>query len=304
MKPFIACTHTKLSAACSKMRHSGRVIQHVGLSILGLCIGMSKVYAANLAYDDASDTAYGAGWTNGSNGGFGFGSWIFLSLGTNTLHTIQTSTLNGDGDGNADGDIDSAGVAWGLASGEASAVYAIRPFTGGDLLSGQYFSVQFDSGLDFDPDKSASGIGFYDSGMSLGLFSFYKTTNAPTYFYVDAAGVDVVTSIPVTDEGGWLTFQMTGPTSYLATVTLLTGGSYAWSGDLLAAPGVFLAFSGSVETGSTDEPYRFLINRMEVVPEPRGLALILGGAASIGIAALRTRKLRRLEPADRHNEIF
>lgn len=258
--------------------------------------GYRASHAANMAFDSAADPAYSNGWMNGSNGGYGFGPWILTGVGTNYEFVIQSSTVNGDGDSNGDGDIDTGGYSWGLAVGDASIAFAIRPFTGGDLSPGQTFSVDFDFGYHYDPSKSGMLVGFFDSSLGADVFGIYVRTNSTTLFYTDA--LNDLTPIPVgnNDEGFRLIFFMTGLTNYQATiVSKLTGSSYGWSGTLSNAPAYFVAQNASVETGSTDNPYRLFINSMEIVPEPRMLSLILFGGMSLGIR----RAYRRLSAFSR-----
>lgn len=248
-----------------------------------------KADAANFAYDQADDLAYAYNWTNGSNGGFGFASWQIFTLGTNSDAIIQSSTVNGDNSNN-DSDIDTPDSCWGLIAGEASLIYAIRPFTGGGLTQGQSFSGQFDFGADYDPVKSGKTIGFFDDTISLDLFAIFVRTNSPTLFYFDAAGIETAIPMPNDDEGYWFHFVMTGPTSYWAQVSSLhTGGVYSWTGELIAAPGAFYAANSSVETGSTADEYRMYINRISVIPEPRVLALMLTAASLWGVREVRRR---------------
>jgi hypothetical protein len=249
--------------------------------------------AANPAYDDASDPAYSIGWTNGSNGGYGFDPWILTVFGTGT-HFVGTSTVNGDGDSDNDGDIDISGRAWGFSTGHPSILYAVRSFTGGPLSLFQPFSVDFDTGFIFDPDKGSMGIELWNSGLDAIYFRFNMVTNSPFYFFSDASGPDQLSPVPFSDEGGRFTFQLTSPTNYLVQITMLGGGSYSWAGNIDGAPGAFAAFLGAPETANADPPYHFYINRLEIVPEPSvWLFLVLGGT----LIALRQRTKSLSEPA-------
>src|SRR5205085_2903170 len=76
-----------------------------------------------VAYDRASEGAYNGGWTNGSNGGVGFGPWTLVlgnSNGTSNGFFIGSSTNNGSGGGVG---IDSCGESFGIYANNG--VYAV-----------------------------------------------------------------------------------------------------------------------------------------------------------------------------------
>ncbi|MCS6770830.1 MAG: hypothetical protein NZ740_02250 [Kiritimatiellae bacterium] len=258
--------------------------------IFGILLGASCCLAANLAYDDASDPAYSGGWTNGANGGYGFAPWVIPYAGTNTLTFVQSSTVNGDGDSNADGDIDTAGVAWGLASELGLFMVAYRPFTGGPLQPGQSLNVAFDTGFDDPSEETGQGIGLGNSALDEYYFVFYRASNSLTYLFSDALNDGSDTGIPVSDEGGQFTFSMVGPTNYLATVTMIGGGTYSWSGSLSNAPESFLVGrTFGTNFSSSAESYRIFINRLEIVPEAHTSVLCVAGA----LAAIMMKRLTR-----------
>jgi hypothetical protein len=94
------------------------------IAILGALALANFAWGANLASDDASDPAYSGGWTNGSNGGSGFGPWQLTTIGFIAGHFIGNSIQNADGSDNgningtaSDSDINTgtiAPVAWGM----------------------------------------------------------------------------------------------------------------------------------------------------------------------------------------------
>jgi hypothetical protein len=252
----------------------------------------TAAYGANLAYDDASDPAYSNGWLNGSNGGYGFGAWqLTFNVGTGTFD-VGSSTLNGDGldDGTTggqanDGDIDTGmflPVAWGIIPDPMSQLQAIRPFTGGALALGQTFSVYFDN-----------GFLIYNSWSLIGLMSGYSSVlelNISPYGYQYAdANTNVVTGMGFGDEGFRFEVTMTGPTSYVATLSRLDGSNVTWSGSMTAAPDSFYAVHG-IMAPIVEPGVDFYLNRMEIVPEPSIIAL-----GSIGVLGFAIRAyLRRI----------
>lgn len=62
-------------------------------------------HASNLAFDNASSSAYNAGWANGSNGGSDWGAWSLTTQGIDAGFFISSSITNGDAtdDGNLGG---------------------------------------------------------------------------------------------------------------------------------------------------------------------------------------------------------
>jgi hypothetical protein len=259
----------------------------------------NAAWAANLAYDDASDPAYSGGWTNGSNGGYGFDAWIMGIDGTSAGFFIGDSTLNGDGvdDGNlhgvsADGDINSgvsSSVAWGLfaynTSGWSRAV-ALRPFTGGPLSPGQTFSVDFDHG--YVATGGLVAVGFLDASDEVVLaVIFYGGTTFYTYGEYDGVTNNFYsTGLGHGDEGVNLTVTMTGPTTYQAALTRFDGANVSWSGAFSAPP---VAFGAEANMAGPDSGFYFFINSMSIVPEPSAIALGALGAIGVSIRAIRRR---------------
>ena len=117
------------------------------------------------AADAASNTLYATSWTNGMNGGTGFGSWQ-LSVGGTGGHFTWTSTGNAGGSGG----IDTGGRAWGLWA-TSGTTEAVRPVTGG-LATGQILQVSFDNGL--VASGRSAGIGLRNAaGANLWEFYYY-----------------------------------------------------------------------------------------------------------------------------------
>ena len=119
--------------------------------------------AANVASDSAADGAYDAGWTDGSNGGTGFAAWQ-LTAHDGGGHFMGTSSGNAGG---TSGSIDTNGPSWGLWSTNGT-VDAVRPLTGGDLMTEQALTVEFDNGY-LNSTRSA-----YDHRVDLATVSRYR----------------------------------------------------------------------------------------------------------------------------------
>jgi hypothetical protein len=265
------------------------------IAIIGALALANATWAANPASDDASDPAYGAGWLNGSNGGTGFGPWQLSTFGTIAGHFIGHSTQNADGldDGNVNGTANDNDittftgpgqpVAWGMyADVGGNQAQAIRPFTGGPLTSGQIFSINFDNGY-IEPGGRII-VGLLDSGNTP-VFQVLFTGGSANYDYIDGSGL-FTTGMGYGDEGLNLTVQMTGATSYQATLSRFDGAVANWSGTMNAAPEAFGAVSINVGQGF---PHDFFINSMSIVPEPSTIALGALGVAGVALRALRRR---------------
>jgi hypothetical protein len=267
------------------------------IAIIGMLAWTQHVaWSANPAYDDAADPAYGSGWLNGSNGGFGFGAWHLTNFGINSFHFIGDSTFNGDSldDGNVggaagDGDINVSlanPVAWGLFGGFGSIAQAYRMFTGGPLSIGEVFSVYFDNENQF---MGVAGVALIDafSNSVMQVAYFGGLTNA--YMYLDASTSGFITTgLDYGDEGLRLDVSMIGVTNYQATLTRLDGTSVSWSGAMDAAPEGFVAWTANAFGDKT------FINRMSIVPEPPALALGALGAIGLALRAIRRRASGRI----------
>lgn len=270
-----------------------RVVLFVGVALF---LQANTVLSANLAADAAWDPAYAGGWTNGSNGGYGFAPWIFSPAAShaNAGYYIGSSTSNGDGldnglVGGAAGDLDIDtgpffSVSWGLYGNNGASATAVRPFTGGGLDPGQTFSIDFDNG-----DVEAPGeiiLAFMDVFFNP-LFQVSFSGGGSYYEYIDVAGVST-TAVAFGDEGLRFSMTMTGPTNYTASLVRRDGVSDTWSGDLTAAPGVFVAIHDKGAGTNSGVRFDFFINNMEIVPEPSTIAL-----AALGVIGLAGCYLRR-----------
>lgn len=120
----------------------------------------SVVPGTILAADAASNSVYTSSWTNGANGGSGFGAWRLSASGTGG-HFTGSSTNNAGGGG---GGIDTGGRAWGLWA-SSGVTEAVRPLAGGGLATGQVLRVALD-------------VGWVASGRSAGLAFRNAASNA------------------------------------------------------------------------------------------------------------------------------
>src|SRR5438128_10269891 len=124
------------------------MIKKFALEILLLAIAVT-VQASNLASDEADNSPYGGahGWQTLDNGGSGFGAWTFSNPGGNGAtggFFIGSSSGNAGG---SSGNIDTAGVSWGMYANSGVTSAAVRPLTGGSLAVGQEIKLSIDNGF-------------------------------------------------------------------------------------------------------------------------------------------------------------
>lgn len=279
----------------------------IGLFRLGsvLIMTVSTSLAASPAFDSASDPAYHPGgvptWTNGSNGGYGFGPWFFqtnIPSGGFAGHFIWTSTENGNGvdDGNvngqaSDGDIDTAipagNGAWGLyAGGDVSSwSIALRPFSGA-LASGDVFTVDFDNGsiVNGQAIHLALMSSFFQPAFRLtfvGGDTFYQISD---YFGPRYIGMDFG------DEGFTLSIAMADTTNYVMNLTRRDGAVFTTNGTLRYEAYSFQAYNAGAAGLGGGAAYNLYINSMSIVPEPGTIALFSSAAVVAGWVLWRRRK--------------
>ena len=160
-----------------------------------------------LAFDGASDSTYASGWSNGANGGDGFGAWSFSTGATgNGGQFAGTSQNNGATNGN----IDTTGRAWGLWANGGGSINAIRPF-GFTLQAGDSFAADVDTGYidaggqvgfmltGFGDPRSSSQISFLFRGggtnFVINAGKYYWTMETNTGVAFTSKGVHVVVTL-------------------------------------------------------------------------------------------------------------
>lgn len=241
------------------------------------------VQAANTGFDKASDPVYGT-WDNGDNGGSGFGAWV---LSTTSGDSGQNGFFVASSSGNAggsSGNIDTAGVSWGMYANSGQTASAVRPLTGGSLLVGQKITLSIDNG--FIQNGGSEGFGLQTSGGSNRL-EFFFTGGSSNYTYVDSTGSHD-SGVGFTGNGLSFAFTLTGVDTYSLAVTPNGSGTTTLNGTLSGAPGSgidqlrFFNFNGG--SGSDANFYANLLT----VPEPSTYAA--GALPLLGLLFFRRRK--------------
>lgn len=175
-----------------------------------------------VAADDASQAAYGAGWSVGGNGGLGFGAWVL--------------NLTGPGSGSSGNINTGSAKSWGMRAGGGKDAEAIRPFTL-PLAVGSTFSIDMDNGTVSLANENPGGFGPGKVGFSLRSgntvrFELFISGTALNYSIDDGAGPHS-TGIPFTDGGLRVALTVTGAgDTYSATVTRNGGAPMTFNGPL------------------------------------------------------------------------
>lgn len=185
----------------------------VGLGVV-VAAWACQVFAASVAFDEASNYST---WANGSNGGSGFGAWQLAPFSNSSTagFFLGSSANNGSA---PSGNINSTnGTAFGLYANSGQTASAVRPFTGGPLAVGQTLSLRMDNG--FINNNGVVGFSLQTSG-GVNVFEFYFRGGTTNYI-LNVGGVETTTAVSFTDGGLSLAFTLTSPTAYALDVTRL-----------------------------------------------------------------------------------
>lgn len=251
-----------------------------------------SLQAANTGFDNASNSPYepGNSWTNGQNGGSGFGPW---ALTTTSGDVNQNGFFIGSSSGNAggsSGNINTAGVSWGMYANSGQTASAVRPLTGGSLLVGQTITLSIDNG--FLNSGSSEGFGLQTSGGTNRMEFFFSGGNA-NYTLADNSG-NRDSGIGFTGNGLAIAFTLTGIDTYSLAVTPNGGSTSNFTGTLEGTSGTgidqirFFDFNGG--NGQSNGNGDFYANLL-TVPEPSTWVVgTLTGLALLGSFARRVRR--------------
>jgi hypothetical protein len=257
-----------------------------GVCILSLGITVAVVDAAAPASDKASNSPYEPGntWVNAQNGGSGFGGWV-LTSGTNSGFFMGTS-----------GNIDTAGVSWGMSASNGDTASAVRPFTGPSgarqLAVGQSISLAMDNGV----IQTGGMVGFaLDDGLGAPRFEFYYL------------GGDSVDSYKININGAQFNLNLPFTANGFSNITFTLGASNAWSLSItengvagtmnysstsfanLAASNIAQINLFDINAGSGSSNF-FNSLGINAVPEPSVMSLLAGSAILSGWRFIRRRR--------------
>lgn len=234
----------------------------VGTNLVTVTGTNAPAGTVTVAQDNASNTVYSAGWTNGMNGGTGWGGGWILSAGANAGFFRATT---------AEGNLDVGPLAWGLWANSGSTAQALRDFASA-MTVGQVFSIQFDN--NYISNGYSVGVGLQNSASS-NLFEFMFIGGGTNYVINDSV-MTRPTGIPHTSAGLNLSFELTGANTYK-----FTAGDKVFTGTLMSQSDSnvrrFKAWNYSSGPGST---YNFYLNQMALAA-PGGAGLSTGDSVRI-----------------------
>jgi hypothetical protein len=244
-------------------------------------------FAANVASDYANNAAYDAGWTNGANGGSGFGAWTLTPQPNGAAgFFVWDSTQNGT---YPSGGINTGGESLGFY-GNGAAADGYRSLLGGSLSVDQSFRIDFDNG--WITDGTSVGFGLQNSSAQ-NLFEFWYTGGGSSYTINDFSGAHA-SSNSWTDGGLRLQVRLNSATNYSLSIIQGTATN-TYSGFLIsqANQGIqqFHIWNGGAGSGQNYDAY---INSMSVVPEPGTMALMGLALAGMTVYFRHVRRRRKI----------
>ena len=252
------------------------------------------------ASDHASDSAYASGWADGSNGGTGFGPWIFLNSIENAGEAAGqflavNDPLVADND---DLNCSTSGVppkAWAMYANEGSTgddniqiAAAYRSLTT-PLAVGETLSIDFEHGgvqggslnanvqprtggfvgfalrtyappLQFDPDPFNAFASLNNASFACGFRGGFS--NYQVYDLSNPSGFD--TGLPYTTDGIRVTFTVTSTTTYSLVMTQLGSNPQSVSfNNRSLNPGTPLAYIGLFDRNAEENDTFF--NNLSIV---------------------------------------
>lgn len=236
------------------------------LWVVGMAIATSS--GADLASDNAADSAYNDSWATGDNGGSGFGAWALNSSAPTTGFAgffIESSTLGGSGD------INTGGESFGMAANPTGAfATATRAFGGGALLNLQQFSLQLavnnrNGEKGFDLNGSNGKAFTFNVGNNLYQFTIAGTGTETLPF---AYQPDSVFSIAFTQQAG-----TTVDVSIVRTSSAGGAESFSNAYDFVGTIDSVQFYVSNTEGGAANNLY---FNNLAVtaIPEPSTVSLL------------------------------
>ncbi|MGA2603464.1 MAG: hypothetical protein ABSG14_04480 [Verrucomicrobiia bacterium] len=239
-----------------------------------IAIGNVTGVVVTQSFDNTAQPAYSGGWTNGSNGGTGFGPWTL----TTTIANINSNGFFiGSSTNNALGTspgIDVSGNSWGVYANSGAAAAAYRSFSNSVPVGGT-FKIDMDNGFigsdDSDGFVLRTGNATNDPGAynTNARFEFLYIGNDPinSYKVVDNAGLYNI-GVGFTGTGLHLIFTLTSKDTYtLLVIDNASGNTNATvNGTLGGTPGNTLdslaLYNRSAGSGSQ---YDCFFNSLQIV---------------------------------------
>jgi hypothetical protein len=253
------------------------------LDIGGASISPSRYYRIALtniagsvstqAFDNAAQSVYSGGWTNGSNGGFGLNPWTLVTSNgslSNNGFFMGTSTSNAAG---ASPGIDTSGKSWGMYANSGNTSVAYRAFAssipvGGTLkidMRNGYINTGGIDGFALRHGNVTSTTTSYDAGARL---QYYFVGGTNDYTVVDSSGAHTI-SVGFTGTGQHLFVALgTNDTYTLTVIDNASGNTNATVNGTLAGTAGSSVDSISlfdINAGS-NSPYDLYFNALSIYP--------------------------------------
>jgi endoglucanase len=187
-------------------------------------MGNRSVKAAVTASDNACNSPYGGtNWSNGQNGGTGFGAWSLFNSdgGTFSFFASSSSGING-----------TCGDAWGEFAGSGATANARRTFTGSpsSLQANQTFTFSIENG--YVDTAGSIGVALENSSSNtVWEFLYIGGNNGGYYSIIDGSGSND-TSVGYTEGGMVVVFTLASSNNYSVTITPVGGSTTTVIGTL------------------------------------------------------------------------
>ncbi|HMO50522.1 MAG TPA: PQQ-dependent sugar dehydrogenase [Kiritimatiellia bacterium] len=229
------------------------------------------------ASDSGSAPVYASSWPNGSNGGFGFGSW--------NLNTSGDPANGGFFMGEGAGNLNIGPRAWGLYANNGQTTWAERTFNE-PLVVGSVFRVRFDN--NWIEDNGITAVHLSNSDQQ--HLWFLEFIGGESSYRMS----DQVTDMGWTDQGLDITFTLTSATEYEVTVVRAGTTTHTYTGTLVSRANMTIDRTRfwNISAGTGGE-YNFYFNDLEITtPDLNTIttapdAIVMPRLSKAGIDVLR-----------------
>jgi len=243
---------------------------HIWKTVLTVPLLAGSLLYGSPASDNAGNYAT---WSNGSNGGSGFGAWD-LTNNNNDGSTLFAGYFLGDSTAGA-GDINTSGNAFGIFANPAGSFATAQRDFSSAMSVGETFTV--DLGVNFD--NGSKGLNLRDASDTQ-IFNFNVgagaqintafTNNAGTATY-DYGGAAVLTVALTLDTSSQLSYLITRTSTEGIQGTLFSGTITGFSN----APANLEFYNSGTDDGAAVN--NLYINNLSIVPEAETTLLLLSG---------------------------
>ena len=269
---------------------------------------MPNVGAAQVAYDSATGSTYGSGWSAGQNGGTGFGAWSFngttdpsgtsnpgdqqemssgSAIGTAwTLFNLTPSAGQGSGISDVGRSISEIG---GLQIGQTFETVIQNPSVSGGYYTYTGWDIMFGNATDNAPAGNntaairAQVFNYYNASQNWAINdSTYSAHSHKTSLTAATTGAD----------GMRIDLTLTSSSTYQLTMTPLNGaGSYTLD-STYSGPIDYINYRlyNTASSGPNDLADNMEISYMEIEPAPEPTSMALLGMGLGGLLFMRRKK--------------